>query len=137
VRCLAAISLLALAGCSGGEPDYIALICLEDLNQRHIVEADFVNLFERNGYEVEKHKYGVGFNASKLFGAHASMDFSSESWEPGRPMRIIAMLTTNGDEQLSANFKELTERKWGGFPEPDRTFRGDECVERQAAGVVK
>jgi hypothetical protein len=137
VRCLAAISLLALAGCSGGEPDYIALICLEDLNQRHIVESDYIKLFERNGYSFERYKYGVGLNASKFLGANAHINFSSEPWEPGRPMRIVVMLTTNGDEQLSAKFKELTESKWGGFQEPDRAFRGDECVVRQPAGDLK
>lgn len=137
MKCFAAMSLFALAGCVGGEPDYIALICLEDLNQRHIVESDFVSLLERNGCEVERHKYGVGLNASELFGAHASIDFSAEPWEQGRPMRIVALLTSNGDEQLGAKFKELTEKQWGGFQVPDRTFRGDECIVRQAAGDVE
>ena len=134
MRRLAAISLLALAGCAGDEPDYIALICLEDLNQRHIVDSDFVGLFERHGYSVDRHKYGVGLSASKFLGAEGYMDFSTEPWEPGRPMRIVAMLTTNGDDQLGAKFRELTEGKWGGFQVPDRTFRGDECIVRQEAG---
>ncbi len=118
------ISLLLLEGCSGGGPDYSAAVCLEDFDQRHLIEDDVIAFLER--HNLTDRDMGVDVAASRFLGPKISVNHPGK-WEPGHAMLIVGTATTNGDDKFRAEFKQLFEEKWGGFPISTRGYRHDLC----------
>ena len=125
-----------LLGCSGGGPEYSVAVCLEDHDKQHVMEKDFVDTFERIGFEVTSEKYGVGNLAKKFWGPMIGVSFDAGgTWEPERPMLIVSWLDTNGNQDSIGDFEAFFIEKWGGFPISPEGYNRDLC-DRMAKEAV-
>ncbi|MEP3422313.1 MAG: hypothetical protein ABJN35_11305 [Erythrobacter sp.] len=102
---------------------------MDDNNKRHLIEKDFTQLFELNGYEVVYMDYTTGLSASKPWGGSARLSFKSASgaMESVPPTMITTHLYLDSDDPLVTEYDSLIEQKWGGYERPGRTYLGNEC----------